>query len=97
MGGPILFGERVVYLKNAGKEINKGSLLPPRQMSFPHLVCSIAAQKAEHKGDPGTWKSRKAKMMGIVALAMVGLDFSKQLTWKASPSAYPHILHCFVH
>lgn len=50
LGGQILF-ERVIYLKNAGKEINKESLLGPRQMNFPHLVYSIAAQTAEHQGD----------------------------------------------
>lgn len=61
------------------------------------MVYSVAAQLAEHKGDPGMWKSTQGKMMDIVALAMVGFDFSRPLKWKASPSTYPHILHYFVH
>lgn len=51
---------------------------------------------AEHIADPGTWKSGQGKMMDTVTLVLVGLDFSGQLKWKASPSAHPHILHCFV-
>lgn len=76
LAGQILF-ERVICLKNAGKLKNKESLLPPRQMSFPHLVYSIAAQMAEQKSDPGTWKSTQGKLLDIVALAVVGLDFSR--------------------
>lgn len=45
----------------------------------------------EHKGDPGTWKSIQGKVMDIVALAMVGLDFSRQLKWEVSPSACLHM------
>lgn len=55
--------EKVIYLKNAGKEINTKSHLPPGQMSVPHMVYSIAAQMVEHKGDPGTWKSTQGKVL----------------------------------
>lgn len=55
--------EKVIYLKNSGKEIYIESYLPQRQMSLSHMVYSIAAQMVEHKGDPGAWKSTQRKVL----------------------------------
>lgn len=65
LGGQILFDEREIYLKNARKEINKESLLAPRQINFPHLVYGIVAQTAEHQGDVEKYTGKDDGQSGL--------------------------------
>lgn len=55
--------EKLIYLKNAGKEIHIESHLPPSKMSLLHMVYSIAAKMVEPKGDPGTWTITQGKVL----------------------------------
>lgn len=76
--------EKLIYLKNAGKEIYIESHLPPRQRSLPHMVYSIAAQMV----DPGTWKSTQGKVLDRAQFKRLRVT-SEYSTLRSHPERCP--------